>query len=144
MLAAMMLTAWTAMPSVAATLINENIPLAGAVFNPCNGETVSFQGTDHETIHETIDKAGGFHLSIHDNIHVTAVGDQGNTYVGNQVDNFTVNAKVGEEETSTFSFSEISRGSAPNFVVKALFHITVHADGTVSAFVDNFTAECRG
>ena len=144
MLTGMALMAWTAMPAVAATVINEEIPVAGEVFNPCNGETVTFQGTDHVTLQLTFDNAGGIHFGVHENVHVTAIGNQGNTYVGNQSDNDELNGKVGVEETSQFSFSEISLGSAPNFLVKAVFHVTVRPDGTVSGLVDHFTAECRG
>ena len=132
------------MPALAATVANVTIPISGTVLNPCNGEAVAFSGTDHFTARVTLDNGGGFHLGLHDNIHVTAIGDQGNTYVGNQEDNFVFNGKVGEEETNQLTFSEISNGSAPNFIVHALFHITVNANGNVTAFVDNFTAECRG
>lgn len=129
--------------AIAAEITNMDIPVSGTVFNPCNGETVTFSGVDHFTASVTLDRAGGFHISYHDNIHVTATGDQGNTYVGNQEDNFQINGRVGYEETETLVFSEISKGSAPNFEVHAIFHITVHPDGTVTAFVDHFTAICR-
>jgi hypothetical protein len=123
---------------------NIKIPVSGVVFNPCNGENVSFSGLDHVTARVTIDGSGGFHLATHDNIHVTGTGDQGNTYEGNQEDNSVINGRVGVEQTATFTFSEISKGSAPNFEVHALFHLTVNANGTVTAFVNNFTAVCRG
>jgi hypothetical protein len=132
------------MPAWAATVTNIDIPVSGQVFNPCNGEIVTFSGVDHFTAHVTLDNSGGFHADTHDNIHVTATGDQGNTYVGNQEDNNPFNGKVGFETTSTLTFSEISKGSAPNFVVQAVFHITVNPDGTVTAFVNNFTTTCRG
>ena len=132
------------MPALAAMVTNGTTPVSGTVFNPCNGELVAFSGTDHFTIRITLDNGGGFHAGFHDNIHVTAIGDQGNTYVGNQEDNFVLNGKVGQAVTEPFTFSEISTGSAPNFIVHALFHVTVNANGTVTASVDNFTAECRG
>lgn len=132
------------LPAMAANIINENMPVSGQVFNPCNGETVTFSGVDHFIVLLTLDNHGGFHAMVHDNISVTATGDLGNTYVGNQENNDSFNGKVGVEETSTFTFSEISKGSAPNFVVQALFHITINPDGTVTAFVDNFSATCRG
>jgi len=128
----------------AAVTTNIDIPLAGAVSNPCNGETVFFTGIDHFTASVTLDNAGGFHMAFHDNIHVTAAGDQGNSYVGNQEDNATINGRLGLVQTEPFTFTEISKGSAPNFQEHALFHITVNANGTVTVLIDNFTASCRG
>jgi len=91
----------------------------------------------------TLNGSGGFLLGVHANIHVTATGNLGNTYVGNQENNFELNGHVGSETTSTFTFSEISQGSAPNFMMSALVHVTVNPDGTVTALVDKFTTECQ-
>ena len=121
-----------------------DIPLSGAVFNPCNGETVTFTGVDHFTMQVTLDGAGGFHADFHDNVHVTATGDQGNSYVGNQEDNGPLNGRVAMEQTLPFTFSEISKGAAPNFEVHALQHITVNANGSVTVSINTFTSSCRG
>ena len=127
-----------------AVVVNVDIPVSGAVFNPCNGETVTFSGIDHFTIHVTFDGAGGFHADAHDNIHVTATGSLGNSYEGNQEDNNPFNGRVGLVQTFGLTFSEISNGSAPNFEVHVLQHITVNANGTVTVFFSNFTSNCRG
>jgi len=140
-MAALLLIAVTVM---AAILINMDIPVSGAVINPCNGETVTFSGVDHFTARVVFDGAGGFHLTTHDNIHVTATGDQGNSYEGNQEDTSEVNGRVGIEETFVLTFSEISKGSAPNFEVHMLEHVTVNPNGTITSFVDHITANCRG
>ena len=140
-IAALLLIAVKAMASV---VLNVDIPVSGAVINPCNGETVTFSVVDHFTARVTFDSAGGFHLATHDNIHVTASGDMGNSYEGNQEDTNEVNGRVGVEQTFVMTFSEISKGSAPNFEVHVLEHITVNANGTVTAFIDHITANCRG
>jgi len=140
-MAALLLIAVTVM---AAILINMDIPVSGAVINPCNGETVTFSGVDHFTARVVFDGAGGFHLTTHDNVHVTATGDQGNSYEGNQEDTSEVNGRVGIEETFVLTFSEISKGSAPNFEVHMLEHVTVNPNGTITSFVDHITANCRG
>lgn len=134
----------TAVKALAEVVTNVRIPVNGAVFNPCNGETVTFNGVDHFTATVTLDGAGGFHIAFHDNIHVTASGSLGNEYVGNQEDNNEVNGRVGVEQTFALTFSEISKGSAPNFEVHMLLHITMNPVGTVTAFIDNFTSNCRG
>jgi hypothetical protein len=71
-------------------------------------------------------------------------GSLGNTYVGTEADNFSLNLQAGVESTSTVTFTEISQGSAPNFLLHAVFHITITPNGTVTSYVDNFTVECRG
>lgn len=141
MMAALLLTAVKAMAEV---VTNVHIPVSGAVFNPCNGETVTFSGVDHFTATVTLDGAGGFHMAVHDNIHVTASGSLGNEYEGNQEDTNEVNGRVGVEQTFGLTFSEISKGSAPNFETHMLLHITSNPVGTVTAFIDNFTSSCRG
>jgi hypothetical protein len=133
-----------AVNAAALVVLNIDIPVSGAVFNPCNGETVTFSGIDHFTIHVTFDGAGGFHADSHDNIHVTGTGSLGNSYEGNQEDNNPFNGRVGVEQTFGLTFSEISKGSAPNFEVHILQHITVNANGTVTVFFSNFSANCRG
>jgi hypothetical protein len=133
-----------AVNAAALVVLNIDIPVSGAVFNPCNGETVTFSGIDHFTIHVTFDGAGGFHADSHDNVHVTGTGSLGNSYEGNQEDNNPFNGRVGVEQTFGLTFSEISKGSAPNFEVHILQHITVNANGTVTVFFSNFSANCRG
>ena len=128
----------------ASVIVNVHIPVSGAVFNPCNGETVTFSGVDHFTATVTFDGAGGFHLATHDNIHVTATGSLGNSYEGNQEDNNPFNGRVGLVQTFGLTFSEISTGSAPNFEVHVLQHITINANGTVTVFFTNFASNCRG
>lgn len=123
---------------------NQDIPVSGQVTNPCNGETVSFSGIAHFTFNLTFDRAGGFHLVERDNIHVTATGSLGNSYEGNEEDIISLNGRVGVEQTIGSTFSEISLGSAPNFEVHFLQHITVNANGTVTVFFSNFAASCRG
>ena len=140
----MLLVLYLTGSAVAAVLTQLRIPVNGAVFNPCNGETVTFSGIEHFIASETSNGGGGFHLAERDNIHVTATGSLGNSYEGNEEDSFELNGRFGVEQTIPQTFSEISNGSAPNFEVHSLFHITVNPNGTVTAFVDNFTASCRG
>ncbi len=134
-----------ATPAMAATETNMDVPLSGVVTNTCNGENVAFNGVDHLTVQATY-TSNNYHLATHDNIHVTGTGDLGNTYVGNQEDysNLNLSLTEGAESTSTLSFSEIGQGSAPNFLISAVFHITFTPAGTISAYVNNYTTSCRG
>ncbi len=135
---------WAASPAAAQVQTKSGFPISGAVINPCNGETVVFAGTLHAVTKISLDNGGGFHGQYHDNIHVTASGDLGNSYVGTQQDNTPINGKVGVVQTLVMNFSEISRGSAPNFVVHSLLHVTVNPNGTTTSFVDHYATECRG
>jgi hypothetical protein len=143
-LAAIVCALMLVMPALAATDLNIDIPISGIAGNPCNGEILTFSGVAHSTMHITFDNSGGYHDDFHANIHITATGDQGNTYVGNEEVNNPFNGKVGFETTFTLTLSAISQGSAPNFVMQMVQHITVHPDGTVTAFVNKLSATCRG
>src|SRR5215467_3765370 len=41
------------------------------------------------------------------------------------------------------NFRIIGQGTGNNFLVHETFHITVNADGTMTAFVDNFSVDCK-
>lgn len=121
---ALLLITVSAMARVA---VNAHIPVNGAVFNPCNGETVTFSGIDHFLTSVTLDGTGGFHAVSSDNIHATATGSLGNSCQGNQEVTSVFKGHVGVEQTFGLTFSEISEGSAPNFEVHLVEHITVNA-----------------
>ena len=132
-----------ALNAAASVVLNVDIPINGTVFNPCNGETVTFTGIDHFTMKMTFDGSGGFHADAHDNIHVTASGSLGNSYEGNQEDNNPFNGRIGVEQTFGSTFSEISEGAAPNFEMHILQHITINPNGNVTVFFTNATSNCR-
>lgn len=121
-----------------------DIPVSGNVINPCNGEDVTFSGVQHFVAFVKLDTSGGFHMKFRDNIHVTGTGDLGNLYEGNEEDLDQLNGRVGVEQTVSTTFSEISKGSAPNFEQHFLQHITVNAEGTVTSSIEKFTSSCRG
>lgn len=137
--AALLLIAANAMASV---VTNVDIPINEAVINPCNGETVTISGVDHSTATVTPDGAGGFHMTLHDNIHVTGTGS--NSYEANQEDTNELNGRVGVEQTILLTVGVISEGPAPNFEENILEHVTVNPNGTVTAFLEHATANCRG
>ena len=143
-LAATTLAAWTGSPVQAATVVNTDVPVSITLSNPCNGEIIPLSGMEHFVFRLTYDNNGGVHVGGHENIQLTGIDNDGNTYVGNLENLSDENAEVGHEDTSTLSFEVVSKESAPNFLVHAVFHVTVNPDGTVTARVADFTAECRG
>jgi hypothetical protein len=128
----------------AAQLINQDFPISFSAVNPCNGENVAVSGVLHFTEFQTVGASGNVLTGNHQNLHLTGVGDQGNTYVGNLETNNVFNTQNGMELTSTLSQPLISQGSAPNFQVHAIVHVTINPNGTQTAFVDHFTATCLG
>ena len=52
--------------------------------------------------------------------------------------------EYGLEETFEYHFSMITHGLLPNFVLHEVEHVTINANGEVTVFFDNFSAECRG
>ncbi len=127
---------------------NVTIPLNLTVFSPCTGDLISVSGSIHLLATATADGAGGFHVSFMDNVsQVTGVGSvTGATYHGVGGDWFTANVRppFPAEFTVTDVFGLISADSTPNLIVTDTFHITVNADGTLTANVARFSAACRG
>jgi hypothetical protein len=133
-------------PSRAMIFNDVKIPVAGTLANPCNGEPFAFSGDVHESFHVTFDAGGGLHVDEHFNAQgITGVGlISGDKYTGNEASHDEFNTRFGYEETFTHHFAMISNGSAPNFVISEVFHVTFNANGDLTVFFDNFSAECRG
>ena len=127
-----------AVNAAASIFFNVDIPVSGTVLDPCNGETVTFSGFDHITF--IIDRTG---FIVRDNMHVTGTDSLGNSYEGNTEDIFNFGGQVGGQTFGT-SMTLISTGSAPNFEMVQLVHVTVNANGTVTADAGHFTSNCRG
>jgi opacity protein-like surface antigen len=137
--------------SQAAVVTNTTIPISGTVVNPCNGELVPFTGDLHLLFRVTFDQAGGLHVGVHEDIQATGVGaTTGAKYELNAVLNeevnygFVLGGNGAAEETIVESELFVAQGSAPNFVLKLLEHITITPDGTVRVLNIDFDTECRG
>jgi hypothetical protein len=134
--------------SSAAVVRNVQVPLSLTVFNPCNGDSIAVTGTIHLLASMTNDGGGGFHIAFMDNVsQVTGSGSvSGTTYHGVGGDWFTANVKppFPVELTMTDVFGLISAGPSPNLVITDTFHITVNADGTLTANVARFSLSCNG
>lgn len=128
------------------TITREDV--AGEMFiNPCNGETLTLtSGTFQIVVHETLTPSGGFHLIVEGNAQgIRGVGTSGTTY---QVPGgfwFELNVTPGAETTTlTEVFNVVGSGTTPDFRVLGTFHVTVDANGNVTASVDRDSATCTG
>jgi hypothetical protein len=139
-------------PSLAAETSTQQFVnhLAVTRFVPCAnggaGEDVFLSGDIHVVVHVTLDGTGGAHFDeIHNPQGVSGVGlITGAMYRGvggSPLD--ASNIRVGEEHTSVRNMLLIGQGPGNNLVLHADFHITVLADGTVTAFHDNLSMSCR-
>ncbi len=140
-----------AQASAKATTVTDNvrIPTDIFVFVPCAaggaGEFVQLSGTLHVLFVTTIDSRGGFHSKYHFQPQgVSGTGlTTGAKYQATGVTQGTFNGRVGFEQTFVNNFRIIGQGPGNNFMIHENFHITVNANGEVTAFVDNFSVKCR-
>jgi hypothetical protein len=131
----------------AAVQVNTSFPFNAQIFIPCNGDIVDASGLVHGVSALTIN---GNHFSVVS--HFNAAGISGTSestgakYRGTGVttDNFGgsfVNGQARETFVNRFDF--IGQGSAPNFTTHETLHITVNANGTITAFFDKFIGTCK-
>jgi hypothetical protein len=109
-------------------------------------DNVCIQGTCVLVGQSSVQPDGRLHLVIQMNCHGTGVGTSGATYVASDVSHIVLDCAA-DSAPCTSTFEErvhmVSQGSLPNFVLVFLMHVTVNADGTVTAFVDTFSSACQ-
>jgi hypothetical protein len=125
-------------------IIDETIPAE----NPCTGEVIVFTVRAHLLLHTTADANSGTHHVVHAHgQRVFGVSDTGTRYVGKIVAT-TSDQDNGSNPQNAFSdrfhFHVVSQGGSDNFVLEVRMHVTVTANGEVSATFNEFRAECRG
>jgi hypothetical protein len=130
--------------------ITESVPLNTSVYNPCNGQVVALSGVLHAS--ETITQTPTGTLNIVQHLDWSKVKGTDlfrNSYVVHNADSDFGDLRISGNggQTLTFpqsltfgqSFALVTTGSAPNFRVNELFHVTANANGSVTSFVDSFT-----
>ena len=135
--AGLLLALGTGSASAAATSSTDDymLPVSGTVVNPCNGESVAWQGTAH---------FGSGHVNFQG---IEGTGSLGNDYRVVNTANFEL-TRSGEsaknEFTTTAAFLFVSQGAPPNFVSHTTYHVTFDADGRPTATVTRIETDCRG
>ena len=124
-------------------------PYDVVLVNECTGEEVHLTGELVIRIRTTIDATGGIHAAFHlTPRHVRGVGvESGIAYhaVGGLRDSFNAAADFAPlVGTTTQMFNLVSQGGSDNLQVKFVFHLTVNAQGEVTAEIDNFSLACVG
>ena len=125
--------------------------LTGTTFaNPCTAEQITIVGGTFQLIvNSTSDGAGGLHVDIRGSAQdVVARG-------GTTGDNYHLSGDFWSEQTVHDAsypvvltvvevHNAVSAGSAEDFIVHIVRHLTIDAHGDVTASVEAVSAECRG
>ncbi|HKY61240.1 MAG TPA: hypothetical protein VJP59_09535 [Gemmatimonadota bacterium] len=131
--------------------INERFLIALTVFVPCAdggaGELVQLEGTLHSLFHVTIN-GNSFKMKIHNQpqgIRGTGL-TTGDKYQATGVTQETIGGSfVNGRFSDTFvnNFRIVGQGPGNNWLVHETFHVTLNANGELTAFVDHFSVECK-
>lgn len=124
---------------------NLSVPVTLVVGIPCSGDIAVLSGDLHVLLHITLDDAGGFHVKQHFQPQgISGFGVfSGANFQATGVTQSEFNGRFGFEETDVNNFRIIGQGPGNNFLVHTLFHITINANGDITAFVDNASIECK-
>jgi hypothetical protein len=121
------------------------------VFVPCAnggaGEVIDVSGPLHIVMTTIISDAGNFHAKFHFQPQgISGFGlVTGDKYQATGVtqEEFSIEGVLPITETFVNNFRMIGQGPGNNFLVHENFHITIDANGVLSAFQDNFSIECK-
>ena len=128
---------------------NFRVPSDFILFVPCAahgaGEIVTFTGYFHFLTVTVIDDQGGFHSKFTNQPQgLSGTGlTTGDKYQATGQTQGTFNGKVGFETTFIDNVRIVGQGPGNNFLIHETFHMTVNPDGTVTAFVDHVSIECK-
>ncbi len=148
---ALVLSTGIAPAQAAATTYHTNIfePTELYVYIPCAlggmGEYVYLSGPLHVLMVTTYNASGGFMSKTHFQPQgISGIGEtSGDRYqaTGETQDIFT--GRIGYEYTYVNNFKIIGQGPGNNYMVHETFHYTVNANGSMTAYVDNFSVDCN-
>lgn len=128
--------------------VSTSFPISLTVFVPCAnegaGEDVLLSGNLHDLFHITIND-NSLHVKTHSQPQgISGTGlVTGDKYQATGVTQEEFNTSFGVTDTFINNFRIIGQGSGNNFLVHENFHITVNANGTVTALHDNFSIDCK-
>jgi hypothetical protein len=144
---AVVATGLLAVTSASATATTEKIPF-DTVLAPeeACGEAIHLSGTLLAQFTSTETPSGNVEIGFHFNPQgITGVGlTSGATYhaTGETLGTTTINAKGGISDTFVNNFKIIGAGTAQNFLETDVMHLTVNANGDVTATVEKSTIRC--
>ena len=135
-----------AMPVAAqASATTQQVPFDAEVL-ACNGDVIALSGTLLVVSTETTTPSGGFAVSIHFQPQGVKGVDEttGTKFIATGLtrDLFVASPAGGSTETFVNQFHIQATKGAESFIISEVFHVTINANGDVTAFVDNFRSTC--
>lgn len=141
----------------ASVSINQQIPFSGGFIDPCgSGDFVAESGNLHVVATLTTDSAGGLHGKVSFNLDNYSAVDtvtgtkyqehengQGLLPSGPFFFNFNNSAGGTVEFTQNIALGLEAQGSGRMFDVKIKLHMTVNANGSITATVSDTNAACK-
>ena len=126
--------------ALAASATSDQLPIYFLRSADCTNEVVEISGTIH-MVNQT--QADGSVIGHFNYQNVRGLGlTSGNIYQVSAIDDIRLSAPFPSSITSVQSFHLISRGSESNLLVEVLYHITVNANGEVTASIDDLNMQC--
>ena len=117
------------------------LPVDAIRSNDCTGEQVQLSGTIHLVSQLQADGTVVGHFNYQG---VTGAGlTSGTTFRATTVDNFILRPPFPTDITSVRTFQLLGPGSGNNLLVHITTHVTVNANGEVTATVDSLRMVCR-
>lgn len=127
---------------------NTFVPSNGTFFDFCTGETIGLNGVNHFVTTSTTTPGGGVHSVVHMNaLDFHGVGlTSGTQYVAGGTNNSAVTFDLPVGATTTevsVHLRLIAQGQAEDIILDSLYHVTVNANGDVTADVNSFQVFCH-
>lgn len=123
------------------------VPLETTLDNPCAGELIDFTGTMRLVIHTTATPAGTFNVAVHSNMQqVSGTGVQSGAryrFQGASTTTELSGLAAAQESTITINFRIVGPGPNNNFILQETIHLTVNANGTATATVNQIQLKCQ-
>ena len=127
------------MPIAHAATASTKVAFMQVITNPCNGEPVVITGTRHIVAGDT---GNGFHVQVQ--MQASGIGAlTGAKYEAPSTSTMVVNDPGAFEATSMLQFKFIAQGKVPNFIHFENMHITLNANGDVTAVHSDSRDECK-
>src|SRR5215475_13983590 len=134
-------------PTRAAVVINTSVPFSALILIPCAPDIAFLTGDLHVLITQEVDSNGGIHVKAHFQPQgISGVGLlTGDRYQATGVTQEHINDHSGLafEDTFVNNFRIIGQGQGNNLLVHTTFHVSVNANGDVTASVLNSSVDCN-
>ena len=143
-----LMTPTTAMSEAQTITDNVRVPISGTVLD-CAGNPVTISGEVHIMTHTTISDSGHFTVVSHLNQNLMGTSADGTQHVMNQQLQETITGGASDDFPFTQTFvihSNLNNNSpnVPQLHIKALFHVTINANGEITATQSELKEECQG